>query len=205
MRRSLPAAILGIVGLLLVVDFAVINPALADTADALLELVVLLAAAAAVAGAVALGLRHWRGVMERREGWLGSLALLAAMAVVLLAGAYPGSQGAADPAVRWIVGAVLTPLIASIFALIFVFLLVAMGRGVALRRTETSVMLVAAAVVIVLLLPIGGLLGDRLAVAAGWVLAVPVGGVFRGLLVGTGIVVAVHAVRILLSLGASDG
>jgi hypothetical protein len=33
---------------------------------------------------------------------------------------------------------------------------------------------------------------------------VPIGGVFRGLLIGTGIVMAVHAARVLLSMDGTD-
>jgi hypothetical protein len=204
MRRSIPAAVVGLVGLVLLVDFVLINPLLADVSDALLELIVLLAAAAAIAGAIALVLRHWTDLVERRGDWIGSLALLVSFGVIVLAGFYPGSEGAADPAVRWVVAALLGPLVASLFALVFVFLLVAMRRGMTVRRRETTVMLLAAGVVIVLLLPLGGLLGERLASAAGWILQVPLGGVFRGLLIGTGIVMAVHATRVLLAMDGSD-
>jgi hypothetical protein len=65
-------------------------------------------------------------------------------------------------------------------------------------------MLAAAAAVIVLLLPIGGALGDWLAGAAGWAMDVPIGGVFRGLLIGVAIVTAVHATRVLLAVDGAD-
>jgi hypothetical protein len=65
-------------------------------------------------------------------------------------------------------------------------------------------MLAAAAVVIVLLLPIGGAAGDWLASAAGWTLAVPIGGAFRGLLIGVAIVTAVQAARVLLAVNGAD-
>jgi hypothetical protein len=203
-RRSLTASIAAVVGLVLLVDFVVINPALASTADALLELIVLLAAGAALAGGVSLVLRHWTNLVERRDDALGSAVLLLGFAAVLVAGLYPGSSGATDPAVRWLVAALLAPLAASLFALVFFFLLGALRGGLARRRRETTVMLVAAALVVVLLLPVGGLLGDRLAGLAGWTLEVPIGGVFRGLLIGVGIVTAVHAARILLSVDGAD-
>jgi len=66
------------------------------------------------------------------------------------------------------------------------------------------VMLLAAAVVIVLLLPLGGQLGGWLAAVAAWSEAVPIGAVFRGLLIGVGILVAVQATRILLSVNPAD-
>jgi hypothetical protein len=203
-RRSLPGATVVVVGLLLLLDYVIINPALATIADLLLELLVLLAAAAALAGGVALVLRHWTELVERRGDPPGSVALLAGFTVVLLAGLYPGSSGSTDPAVRWLVAALLAPLIAALFALLFVFLLGAASRGLAIRSRESALMLAAAAVVIVLLLPLGGAAGDWLAGAADWTLAVPIGGAFRGLLIGVAIVTAVHAARVLLAVNGAE-
>ncbi|HYM53219.1 MAG TPA: hypothetical protein VEW45_07070 [Candidatus Dormibacteraeota bacterium] len=204
MRRSLPAATVVVVGLLLLLDYVVINPTLAALADLLLELLVLLAAGAALAGGVALVLRHWTEMVGRRADPLGSVVLLVGFAAILIAGLYPGSSGSTDPAVRWLVAALLAPLIASLFAMLFFFLLGAARRGLALRRRESSLMLAAAGVVVVLLLPIGGVPGDWLATAASWTLAVPIGGVFRGLLIGVAVVTAVHATRVLLAVNGAD-
>jgi hypothetical protein len=203
-RRSLPGATVVVVGLLLLLDFIILNPALATLADLLLELVVLLAAAAALAGGVALVLRHWTELVERRGDPPGSMALLAGFTVILLAGLYPGSSGSTDPAVRWIVAALLTPLIAALFALLFIFLLGAAGRSLTIRTREGALMLAAAAAVVVLLLPLGGSAGDWLAGAADWTLAVPIGGAFRGLLIGVAIVTAVHAARVLLAVNGAE-
>jgi hypothetical protein len=193
-----------VVGVLLLVNFVVINPLLAGATEALLRLVVLLAAAAALAGGAALVLRHGGDLLRRKGDLLGSLVLLAGLGAMLLAGFYPGSTGATDPAVRWLVAALLAPLIASVFAMLFVFLLGAMRQGMSLRSRQMGVMLAAAGVVVLLLLPVGGAPGEWTAAAAGWVLAVPVGGVFRGLLIGVAIVTAIHAARILLAVDGAD-
>lgn len=204
MRRSLPATIVVVVGLLLLVNYAVINPLLAGVSEAILRLVALLAAGTALAGGLALVLRHG-GDLLRRSGTLAEPAvLLVGMAAMLIAGFYPGSRGVADPAVRWLVGALLAPLIASLFAMLFVFLLLAMRQGMGIRSRQVTVMLLAAGVVVFLLLPLGGQPGAALAAAAGWAMAVPIGGVFRGLLIGVAVVTAVHAARILLAVEAAD-
>ena len=204
MRRSLPATIIVIAGLLLLIDFVLINPTLVSVADALLRLIVMLAAAAALAGATFLVARHVGIVLRPGPDRLGAAVLLAGMVAMLVAGLYPGSSGADDPAVRWLVAALLAPLVASLFAMLFVFLLIAMRRGMQLRSRQMTVMLLAAAAAIILLLPLGGQMGDWLAAAAGWSLAVPIGGVFRGLLIGVGIATAMQATRILLSINPPD-
>lgn len=204
MRRSLPATIVVVVGLLLLVNTIVINPLLAGAAGAVLRLVVLVAAGAALAGALALALRHGGELLRRGGDRLEAGVLLGGMAAMLVAGLYPGSQGVGDPAVRWLVAALLAPLIASLFAMLFVFLLLAMRQGMALRSRQVAVMLLAAGAVVILLLPLGGQVGGALASAAGWVMAVPIGGVFRGLLIGVAIVTVVHATRVLLAVDGAD-
>jgi peptidoglycan/LPS O-acetylase OafA/YrhL len=203
-RRSVPATIVVLVGLLLLVNFVVINPLVAGVAREVLRLVVVVAAAAAVAGALALVLRHGSDLWRGRGDRAGSLVLLIGLAGMLVAGFYPGSAGAADPAVRWLVAALLAPIVAALFALLFVFTLVAMQRGMLLRSRQVTVMLAAAAAVVVLLLPLGGPAGAWLATAASWTTAVPIGGVFRGLLIGVAIATAIHAARIVLAVDGAD-
>ena len=204
MRRSIPTAIALLSGLLLLLDFVLVNPTLADAAGALNELIVLLAAAAAVGGGATLVAHHARGLAGGNGDRIGSILLLAGMAAVLVAGLRPGSSGSSDPIVLWLVTALLAPIAASLFALLFIFVLGAVRRGFALRPRETGVMAVAAIVVIVLLLPIGYEVGDWLARGAGWVREVPLTGVFRGLLIGTGIMIAVSAARSVLALDRDE-
>jgi hypothetical protein len=59
-------------------------------------------------------------------------------------------------------------------------------------------------VTLVLLLPLAGAGGAWLSSAADWTLAVPIGSVFRGLLIGVGLLTAVYAARIMLGIGVAD-
>lgn len=204
MRRSILTAIVLVTGLVVLLDLMVVNPSLDAAAGAVNELLVLLAAAAAVGGGATLVAHHARSLAARDGDSIDSIALLLGMAAILVAGLRPGSSGTADPAVLWLVAALLAPIAASVFALLFIFLLGAFRRGFALRVRETTLMAGAATVVIVLLLPVGGQAGDWLAASAGWVRDVPLAGVFRGLLIGIGILVAVSAARSLLAMDGDD-
>ncbi len=203
MRRSINAAIVAAVGIVILADLVVANPALGSVAGFLTGMLVLLAAAAAIAGSLSLLARHGSRVAHGIDR-VGSLAVLVGMALVLLPGLAPGSSGADAPAVRWVVAALLAPLVAAVFALLFPLLLAAARRGLRLRGRETAVMLTGAAAVLVLLLPIGGDPGAWLASVAGWVQAVPVAAVFRGLLLGVAAIGAVTAARILLGADGID-
>jgi hypothetical protein len=126
------------------------------------------------------------------------------MAAILIAGLRPGAAGASDPAVGWLVAALLIPIGATLFGLLFVTTLAASRRSLASRSREATVLVGAALVVQLTLLPIGGVVGERLSDAAGWALAVPIGAVFRGMLIGVAILAAVFAARTLLGVGATD-
>ena len=204
MRRTIISGIALLSGLLILLDMLIVNPSLGDVAGAVNELLVLLAAAAAVGGGATLAVHHARRLLAGEGDLLGSALVLGGMAAVLAAGLRPGSSGSSDPVVLWLVAALLAPIAASLFALLFLFLLAAFRRGFTVRVRETALMAGAAAVVIVLLLPLGGQAGEWLATSASWARDVPLAGVFRGLLIGIGIVVAVSAARSLLALDRDD-
>jgi hypothetical protein len=168
------------------------------------EAAIIVAAGAALGAGASLGLRRGTDIWARRGDPVGAIAVLGGMAAVLVAGLRPGASGSGDPAVGWIVAALLVPIGASLFALLFLSTLSAMRRSVARRDRESTVLVVAAIVVLVLLLPIGGGVGSWLAGAGEWLLAYPIGAVLRGILIGVAILAAVLGARTLLGMGASD-
>ncbi len=119
-------------------------------------------------------------------------------------GLRPGADGSADPAVAWLVSALLIPIGATLFGLLFITTLVAARRSLAARSPSAIVLVGAALVTLVLLLPLAGAGGAWLSGAADWTLAVPIGAVFRGLLIGVGLLTAVFAARIMLGIGVAD-
>lgn len=203
MRRSIPAALVVGVGLLLLLDFLVVNPTLGAISGAIVELVVILFAAAAVLGAILLAVRHAGALALPGGDRIGSALVLVGMAIVLVPGLM-ATDGAAAPSVRWVVGALVVPIGASLLALVAVFLIPAARRGMRLRPRDTAVILVAACVVVVLLLPLGGDVGAALGDGATWVLDVPLRAVFAGLLIGVSLAVAVAATRFLFGLAGTD-
>ncbi len=204
MRRQLVAAIVLISGLLLLADLLVVNGSLAELADLVIAAAILVAAGAALAGVGALAMRRAGDLWRRRGDAVGAALVLVGIAAVLVAGLAPGSGGASDPAVGWLLSALVIPIGASLFGLLFVTTLLAARRSVAGRSREAVVLVGAATVTLLLLLPLGGTVGDRLAEASGWALAVPIGAVFRGFLIGIAVVAAVMAARAMLGLGTAD-
>jgi len=203
-RRPTLTALVVLVGVLLIADLLVVNSALGQLAGIVVDAVILVAAGAALAAVGALGARRIADLWRRRGDPVAAVLVLAGMAVMLAAGLRPGSAGTADPAVQWLIAALLVPIGASLFGLLFVTTLAAARRSLASRSREGTLLVAAALVTTVLLIPISGGIGAWLADAAGWLLAGPIGAVFRGLLIGVGLLTAVYAARTLLGMAAAD-
>ena len=204
MRRFTVPALVLIVGVLILADLLIVNESLSGVARVAIDAAILVAAGAALAAGASLAVRRAGDLWARRGDPVGAVAVLAGMGAVLVAGLRPGATGSSDPAVGWIVAALIIPIGATLFALLFTSTLAAMRRSVARRDRESIVLVVAAVVVLVLLLPLGGGFGAWLAGSAGWVLAFPVGAVLRGMLIGVAILGAVLGARTLLGVGPSD-
>lgn len=204
MKRSTIPALVVVVGVLLLADLLLVNTSLSEIAGIAVDAAILVAAGVALAAVASLALRRAGDLWRRRGDPVGAVVVLGGMAAVLIAGLRPGASGAEDPAVGWLVSALMIPIGATLFALLFVTTIGAARRSLEGRSREALVLVSGATVVLVLLLPLGGEFGDRLSGAAGWALAVPIGAVFRGMLIGVAILGAVLAARTILGVGTTD-
>ena len=204
MRRATTPAIVIVVGVLLLVDFLVVNDSLSQLADLAVNAVILIGGGAAIAAVAALAVRRAGDLWRRRGDPVGAVLVLVGIGAMLIAGLRPGSAGATDPAVRWLISALLVPIAATLFGLLFFTTIAAARRSAAGRGRQALVLVAAAAVMLILLLPFGGEAGDRMSAAASWALDVPIAAVFRGILLGVAILVAVVAARTMLGVGSAD-
>ncbi|MDQ3689348.1 MAG: hypothetical protein M3406_04805 [Chloroflexota bacterium] len=204
MRRPTLTGLVVIIGLLLLADMLVVNAALGQVAGIAVDAAILVAAGAALAGIGALGARRLDDLWRRRGDPVGAVMVIIGMAAMLVAGLRPGSDGTTDPAVQWLVTALLVPIGATLFGLLFITTLGAARRSVATGSREGAVLVAAALVTSVLLVPVAGPFGDRLADAAIWSLAFPIGSVLRGLLIGIAVLTAVYAARVVLGIRGAD-
>ena len=204
MKRATIPALVVVVGVLVLADLLLVNESLSELAGVAIDAAILVAAGVALAGVASLALRRANDLWRRRGDPVGAALVLVGMAAILVGGLRPGASGAADPAVGWLVSALLIPIGATLFGLLFVTTLAASRRSLASGSREATVLVGAALVVLVLLLPIGGAIGESLSGAASWVLSVPIGAVLRGMLIGVAILAAVFAARTLLGVGATD-
>ena len=204
MRRPTLTAAVVVIGVLLLADLLVVNDALSSVASVVVEAAIIVAAGAALAATTSLGLRRLGDLWRRRGDPVGAVLVLVGIAAMLGLGLRPGGTGSSDPAVGWLVGALLVPIAATLFGVLFVSTLVAARRSLVGRSPSAMILVSASLVTLVLLLPFSGAGGAWLAGVADWTLAVPIGAVFRGLLIGVGLLTAVFAARTLLGIGSAD-
>lgn len=204
MRRPTITALVVIIGLLLLADMLVVNAALGQVAAVAVDAAILVAAGAALAGVGALGARRLNDLWRRRGDPVGAVMVVVGMVAMVIAGVRPGSMGTTDPAVQWLLAALLIPIGATLFGLLFITTLGAARRSLAKGGLEGTVLVAGALVTSVLLVPLAGPVGDWLADGATWSLAFPIGSVLRGLLIGIALLTAVYAARVVLGIRGAD-
>lgn len=203
MRRPTLTTLIVVVGLVLLADYLIVNEALGQLAGVFVDAAILVAAGAALAAVISLALRRANDLRHRRGDPVSALLVLGGMAAMLIAGLRPDAAGSTDPAVGWLLTALLIPIGATLFGLLFITTLAAARRSIQFGGREALVLVGVAIVTLILLLPLDGGAGSWLADAAAWSLAVPIGAVFRGILIGVAILTAVVAARMLLGVGPS--
>ena len=206
MRRPTFAGVVVVVGVLLLADYLVVNASLGEIARLVIDAAILVAAGAGLAAVASLLIRRGGDLWRRRGDPVAAVLVIVGAAAMLIAGLRPGSGGTADPAVGWLLNALVIPIAATLFGLLFVTTLSAARRSLDGRAggREASLLVGVAIVSSLLLLPLSGAAGAWMAEASAWALAVPIGAVFRGLLLGIAIVAATFAARTMLGIGSAD-
>lgn len=203
-KRVIAIIIAGVVGLLMLLDFAGSTPIISLVASRLVDWAATLTAIALLIGLVSVAGSHVQRVMRRSADWGYSLVLLAAMLTVIVVGIFvPVNNQLALPAslaeepTRRLFRIVYEPLASSLLALLAFFSLSAVLRALGRRSLEARlIVIVAALVLLAQLAPIASLpyvgatvlwVNDYVALAGA-----------RGLLIGSAIGALVAGVRVLL-------
>ncbi|MBN2465675.1 hypothetical protein JXD38_08675, partial [candidate division WOR-3 bacterium] len=154
MKRSIPLAICLVMGIAMMVQFFVPHPASVAFYDLTTKWVRIVAAFALVLGTGSLVMYHVDKLRRRRQGWYYSIVTLIAAAVTSVIGlgwgVKPGS-----PLQDIIFSNLLVPLNASMFAILAFYMASAAYRAFRARTREAALLLVAAFVVMLGMVPIG--------------------------------------------------
>lgn len=192
--RWLPTALAMAVGLITLIDYFFDLPILDALGFAFRQWTIILTAFALLLGLINLLQVHLARIVRRHEASAGySIVVVITATLVSLTGLWFGLPS--DP-MTWIFDHLYVPLQGAFFALVAFFLATAAYRALRARNLETTLMLLAALVVLLGQTPILGVLAD----AREWVLNVPSTAGVRGILLGVALGTLATALRLLIGL-----
>jgi len=194
--RTVASAILLVVSLAILFDFAFRNPALQSLATDLNNWAVVVGAFALGIGAYSLILRHGGIIAKKRSMWPYSLLLLVTMLVFVVTGLITGSI--TSPQYNWIYSTFVMPVSSTLYGMNAFFIASASYRAFKARSWEALVLLVSAIFLMLKNAPIGGVISPVLPQIGGviWDFAGATG--MRALLIGIGIGTLALGLRVII-------
>jgi uncharacterized membrane protein YfcA len=213
MKRTFPLILVFVFGLCGIIPFIVPHKAV-QHADEFLrnDLLKILAAFALVLGLGSLLKVHADKIKRKRENWEYSWVLIITFVITSVIGLFGGVAGTGILPTRigsfsfdiWtIYFNVEVPLGAAMFALLSFFMASAAYRAFRARSTEATLLLSAAFIVMVGVLPLGDRISPHLPSFAQWIMDVPNVAAQRGILFGVALGMLATALKIILGIERS--
>uniref|UniRef100_A0A7C4XFS3 Uncharacterized protein n=1 Tax=candidate division WOR-3 bacterium TaxID=2052148 RepID=A0A7C4XFS3_UNCW3 len=213
MQRTFPLILCFIFGILGIIPFIVPHPVVQHTDEFLRnDLLRILAAFALVLGLGSLLRVHFDKIQHRRENWQYSWVLLITFFLTSIIGLFGGVAGTGPLPTRignfsfdiqTIYLNVEVPLGATMFALLSFFMASAAYRSFRARSTEATLLLLAAFIVMIGILPLGNQISPHLPSFAQWIMDVPNVAGKRGIAFGIALGSLATALKILLGIERS--
>jgi hypothetical protein len=198
-KRTIPLAICLFMGIAMMVQFFVPHPISVGFYDITTKWVRIVSAFALVLGAGSLIMYHTDRMQRRRPGWLYSIVTLAALAATAVIGLGWGVKpGSILQDV--IFSSLLVPLNASMFAILAFYMASAAYRAFRARTKEAALLLIAAFIVMLGMVPVGAAIWGRLPDLAEWILSVPNMAAKRAILFGVALGGIATSLKVILGI-----
>ncbi|MGB9719887.1 MAG: hypothetical protein ACPL28_00185 [bacterium] len=213
MKRTLPLILVFIFGICGIIPFLIPHPYVQGTDELLRnDLLRILAAFALVLGLGSLLSVHFEKIRRHRQNWQYSYVLLIVFFVTSIIGLFGGVAGTGPLPTK--IGAfpfdiqtiymnIEVPLGSTMFALLAFLMASAAYRAFRARSTEASLLLVAAFIVMIGILPLGNKISPHLPSFAQWIMDVPNVAGKRGIGFGIALGSLATALKIILGIERS--
>ncbi len=199
MRRTLPLAICLIMGIVMMVQFFVPHPISVGFYDLTTKWIRIVSAFALVLGVGSLILYHIDRLQRKRPGWAYSIVTLVALVVTVSIGLGWGVKPGA-PLQEIIFKNILVPLNASMFAILAFYMASAAYRAFRARTKEAALLLIAAFLVMLGMVPVGAAIWGKLPEVAEWILSVPNMAAKRAILFGVALGAIATSLKVILGI-----
>lgn len=210
MKKTIPLVLIFVAGLLGIISFVIPHPSYQVYDEWIRNSLLRVLSAFAMVLALGSLLRvHFDKIRRRRRNWEYSWLLLIAFGASSIIGLFGGV--AADGILPTAVGSfhfdiqvlyenIVIPLASSMFALLAFFMASAAYRAFRVRSTEATLLLTAAFIVMIGVLPLGHNISKHLPVFVQWILNVPNVAGQRGIVLGIALGVVATSLKIILGI-----
>jgi hypothetical protein len=200
LRRRLPLMLCFIAGLFMAVQYYIPHHAVADAYETLLLWLQTLLAFAFLLGTVSLIRVHYHKIRDRAADRGFSLVMFAGLFTMLGLGFFHPSHHAPGSPFNLMFLNVQVPIEATMFSLLAFYIASAAFRAFRARTLEATLLLVAAAIVMLGRVPIGDMISSKIPDATRWILEVPNLASKRGVMIGVGLGMMATALKIMLGI-----
>ena len=210
MKKTIPLTLIFIAGVLGVISFVIPHPSY-QTYDEWLrnDLLRVLSAFALVLALGSLLRVHADKIRRKRENWQYSYMLLIAFGISATIGLFggvagegilPTAIGSFQYDIQTLYENIVIPLASSMFALLAFFMASAAYRAFRIRSVEATLLLSAAFIVMIGVLPLGYSISKHLPAFVQWILNVPNVAGQRGIVLGIALGVVATSLKIILGI-----
>jgi hypothetical protein len=202
-RTTIPLVLTFVLGTLFVLEFFVPHGAVASTVDILREWGLVLAATAFVLGVINVLQVNIPKIRRRERDWGYRLVLVGSALVMVVAGFYQGHNYNDGVVFKYLFDYVFAPANATMFALLAFFIASAAFRAFRARNLEASLMLGAAILVMIGVIPIGEWIHEGFPSLKDWILNYANNAGRRAIMIGAALGAIATGLRVILGLERS--
>lgn len=200
MRRQFPLTLCFIAGVFMAVQYFVPHASVQNAYEILLGWLQTLLAFAFLLGTVSLVRVHWHKIRNRADDRAYSFVALGGLATMIILGfGFPTHISHGSP-FDAMFQHVQVPIEATMFSLLAFYIASAAFRAFRARTLEATLLLVAAAIVMLGRVPLGDMISNAIPEATRWILEVPNLASKRGIMIGVGLGMMATALKIVIGI-----